>query len=113
MKKCNVCKKKQPLWLYKTPKKKTCIKCEYNWWQRFLRLLVRDRKLTPMERLAVRVGYMGVGFLIAGQWTINPVLYILGFLCVLVQVTIRKQWNLVLLQLNGLLAWTLHFINSM
>ena len=78
-----------------------------------LRWWVRDRKLTPLERMSSRVGYMGAGFLMAGQWTVNPVLFILGFCCVLFQVTVRKQWNLVLLQLNGLIAWTIHFINSL
>jgi len=48
-------------------------------WRPLLRAMVRDRRLSPIERLATRFGYMGVGFLIAGQWTINPVLYMLGF----------------------------------
>ena len=77
MKTCNVCKKKRPDWLFKTEKKKTCRKCEYNWWRDILRMMVRDRRLTPIERLATRAGYMGVGFLIAGQWTVEPILFIL------------------------------------
>ena len=99
--------------MFKTKKKKTCRKCEYRWWRNVLRMMVRDRRLTPLERMGTRIGYMGVGFLIAGQWTINPALYILGFSCVLIQVTVRRQWNLVALQLNGLIAWTIHFINSL
>ena len=78
-----------------------------------LRWWVRDRKLTPVERLSSRVGYMGVAFLLSGQWTVEPILFMIGFCCVLFQVTVRKQWNLVLLQLNGLVAWTMHFINSL
>ena len=78
-----------------------------------LRWQVRDRKLTPVERLSSRVGYMGVAFLISGQWTVEPILFMIGFCCVLFQVTVRKQWNLVILQLNGLVAWTMHFINSL
>ena len=62
--------------------------------------------------VSLRAGYMGVGFLIAGQWTVEPILFILGFCCVLLQVISRRQWNLVVLQLNGLIAWTIHFINS-
>ena len=38
-KQCNVCGKNRPLWWYKTPNKKTCGKCEYNPWKRFLRTL--------------------------------------------------------------------------
>ena len=80
---------------------------------KFLRWWVRDRRLTPIERLSSRVGYMGVGFLIAGQWTVEPILFMMGFCCVLIQVLVRRQWNLVILQLNGLIAWTMHFINSL
>ena len=83
------------------------------WWRKLLKAMVRDRRLTPLERMGSRIGYMGVGFLIAGQWTVEPILFIMGFICVLVQVSIRKQWNLVVLQLNGLVAWTMHFIKSL
>ena len=53
---------------------------------------------------------MGAGFLVAAQWTIEPALYIIGFSYVLVQVAQRKQWNLVALNINGLVAWIKHFI---
>tara|TARA_B110000967_G_C18885593_1_gene563777 strand:- start:1499 stop:1771 length:273 start_codon:yes stop_codon:yes gene_type:complete len=82
------------------------------WWKQLLKQMVRDRRLTPAERFGTRIGYMGVGFLIAAQWTLSPPLYVMGFLCVLIQVAIRRQWNLVALQLNGLLAWTIHFLQS-
>ena len=73
-------------------------------------MVERKRKLKPSERLATRIGYMGAGFLIAAQWTINPKLYILGFICVMIQTASRKQWNLVALNINGLFAWTKHLI---
>ena len=73
----------------------------------------RDRQLTTWERLATRIGYLGAGLLIAGQWTLEPILFVIGFTCVTIQVAVRKQWNLVVLQLNGLIAWTVHFINSL
>ena len=63
--------------------------------------------------MSSRVGYMGAGLLMAGQWTLEPVLFIVGFICVIIQVSVRKQWNLVALQLNGLVAWTMHFINQL
>ncbi len=78
--------------------------------EKWLRSLVRERKLTPKERLAARIGYLGAGLLIAAQWTVAPPLYIGGFICVLVQTSIRKQWNLVLLQINGLIAWIIHLL---
>ena len=112
MRRCNVCNVKRPDWFYKSSRKLTCRKCEYRWWREVLRLMVRDRRLSPAERMATRVGYMGTGFLIAGQWTVEPALFIIGFICVLIQVLSRRQWNLVVLQLNGLIAWTIHFFNN-
>jgi len=81
---------------------------KYKW----MKSMVRDRRLSPLERIATRLGYMGTGLLIAGQWTLEPVLFIIGFVCVIIQVSVRRQWNLVVLQLNGLIAWTMHFINQ-
>tara|TARA_R100001224_G_C3963041_1_gene129833 strand:- start:225 stop:476 length:252 start_codon:yes stop_codon:yes gene_type:complete len=81
--------------------------------RKFLKFLVRNKKLTPSERLASRIGYFGAGFLLAAHWTIEPVLYIVGFSCVLIQVSSRKQWNLVVLNINGLIAWSRHLINSL
>ena len=77
-----------------------------------LKLLVRTRKLTPGERLASRIGYFGAGCLLAAHWTLEPKLYIAGFCCVLIQVASRKQWNLVVLNINGLTAWINHFIKG-
>jgi hypothetical protein len=54
---------------------------------------------------------MGSGFLIAAQWTIEPRLYIIGFILVMIQTGSRKQWNLVALNLNGLIAWITHLTN--
>ena len=78
--------------------------------RKILQFLVRNRKLTAGERLASRIGYMGAGFLVAAQWTVEPLLYIAGFCCVLIQVASRKQWNLVALNINGLIAWITHLI---
>ena len=82
------------------------------WRRAVLRSMVRERKLTPVERMSSRIGYMGAGLLVAGQWTLNPFLFIFGFICVMIQTTVRKQWNLVLLQLNGLVAWVIHLITN-
>jgi len=78
--------------------------------RKFLRLLVYTNKLTSYQKFASRVGYAGAAFLMAGQWTLEPILFIIGFLCVIVQVSSRKQWNLVALNLNGLAAWINHFL---
>ena len=79
--------------------------------RKILKIIATTKRLTPLEKMSTRIGYMGAGFLVAAQWTIEPKLYILGFICVMVQTAARKQWNLVALNLNGLFAWTKHLLN--
>ena len=78
--------------------------------RRLLKILAYTNKLTSYQKFASRIGYFGAAFLIAGQWTLDPKLFIIGFICVMIQTSSRKQWNLVALNLNGLIAWTKHFI---
>ncbi len=78
--------------------------------RKLLKLLAYTNKLTSYQKFASRIGYMGAGFLIAGQWALEPKLFIIGFCCVIIQVSSRKQWNLVALNLNGLIAWIKHLI---
>ena len=78
--------------------------------RKLLKFLAYTNKLTSYQKFASRIGYMGAAFLIAGQWTLDPRLFIIGFCCVIVQVSSRKQWNLVALNLNGLAAWINHFL---
>ena len=85
-------------------------KITYKRW--LLRRLSYVNKLTPYQKFASRVGYMGSGFLIAAQWTIDPYLYVIGFCFVIVQTSSRKQWNLVALNINGLIAWITHLLNT-
>ena len=81
--------------------------------RKILELLIRTRRLTPGEKLASRIGYFGAGCLLSAHWTLEPKLYIAGFICVLIQVMSRKQWNLVVLNINGLVAWTKHLISNL
>jgi len=81
--------------------------------RRILKLLAYTNKLTSYQKVASRIGYMGTGFLIAAQWTLEPLLYIIGFICVMIQTSSRKQWNLVALNFNGLLAWITHLIKTL
>ena len=77
---------------------------------RLIKFLRYTNKLTAYQKVASRIGYMGAGFLIAAQWTIEPALYVIGFTCIIIQVASRKQWNLVALNFNGLIAWITHLI---
>ena len=112
MRECNKCGKIKNEWMFKTSKKLTCKQCEFRWYRSFLRFLAYRRKLTSYEKFASRVGYMGAGFIIAAHWTVEPVLYILGFICIIIQTSSRKQWNLVALNLNGIIAWVKHLLNN-
>ena len=82
------------------------------WKYRLIKTLRYTNKLTAYQKVASRIGYMGAGFVIAGQWTIEPIFFIIGFICVIVQTSSRKQWNLVALNVNGLIAWIIHLING-
>ena len=82
------------------------------WRYRLIKFMRYTNKLTSYQKLASRIGYMGAGFVIAGQWTIEPIFFIIGFICVIVQTSSRKQWNLVALNVNGLIAWIIHLING-
>ena len=82
------------------------------WRYRLIKFLRYTNKLTSYQKFASRIGYMGAAFVMAGQWTVEPIFFILGFICVIVQVSSRKQWNLVALNLNGLAAWIIHAIRG-
>ena len=78
--------------------------------RKILKIIATTKRLTPLEKMSTRIGYMGAGFLVAAQWTIEPMLYIVGFICVMIQTASRKQWNLVALNINGLVAWINHLL---
>lgn len=116
MRKCNVCGKKKKDTKFKHDKKKTCQKCEYRWWVRILRMMVQERKLTPMERLGNRLGYMGSAFIMMSPYLlpygIGGYTYLAGAICSLPQVWIAKQWNLVAINFNLLIGYGLYIFNN-
>ena len=113
MRKCNKCQKEKPNWKFKNDKKKTCKKCEFRFKQRILRSLVHNRRLTPVERLANRLGYMGTGFFVTAPHllptTPGIVIYFLAGLFCIPQVWVAKQWNLVIVNLNVMIAYAILF----
>jgi len=74
-----------------------------------LKSLVKERRLTPLERLSNRLGYMGTGFFITAPHLLpqssGMVVYILAGLLSLPQVFVAKQWNLVIVNLNVMFAY--------
>jgi glucose uptake protein GlcU len=75
---------------------------------KFLKLLVKQRKLLPVERLSNRLGYMGAGFMMTAPHLLPSktgiVIYILAGLFCIPQVRFAKQWNLVLINLKLIIA---------
>ena len=83
----------------------------------FLKSLVQERKLTPIERLSNRAGYMGSAFIMMSPYllsvdNIGAYTYMIGAVLTLPQVWIAKQWNIVALNINLLVGYGLYIINS-
>jgi hypothetical protein len=80
-----------------------------------LKSLVKERKLTPIERLSSRLGYMGAGFIMISPYllpsTAGAVTYIIGGLLSLPQVWVAKQWNLVIVNVNVTLGYLFYLYN--
>ena len=114
MRKCNKCHKEKDTSKFRYGKR-TCKKCEYRFKQRFLRTLVQDRRLSAIERIANRLGYMGAAFIMISPYllpnTIGAVTYVIGGLLAIPQVWVAKQWNLVIVNLNVTLGYLIYLYN--
>jgi len=109
VRKCNKCHKEKNTSKFRYGKR-TCKKCEYRWYQRFLRALVIQRRLSPIERLANRLGYMGTAFIMMSPYllkvdNIGAYTYLIGACLSIPQVWVAKQWNIVLLNFNLLIGY--------
>jgi hypothetical protein len=114
MRKCNKCHKEKDTSKFRYGKR-TCKKCEYRWKQRFLRALVQDRRLSALERISNRLGYMGAAFIMISPYllpnTVGGVTYVIGGLLSIPQVFIAKQWNLVIVNINVTLGYLIYLYN--
>ena len=114
MRKCNKCHKEKDTSKFRYGKR-TCKKCEYRWKQRFLRALVQDRRLSALERLSNRLGYMGAAFIMISPYllpnTVGGITYVIGGLLSIPQVFIAKQWNLVIVNINVTLGYLIYLYN--
>ena len=76
-----------------------------------MKSLVKERKLKPVERIANRLGYMGTGFFITAPHmlpdTPGIIIYFMAGLFSLPQVFVAKQWNLVMVNINVMMAYAL------
>lgn len=115
VRKCNNCLREKDISKFRKDKL-TCIKCEYRFKQRWLRSLVKERRLTPTERLANRFGYMGTAFIMLSPYllpydNIGAYTYIIGACLSIPQVFVAKQWNLVIVNLNLLVGYGAYIFN--
>ncbi len=83
---------------------------------KFLKSLVKDRKLSAKERLANRLGYMGAAFIMISPYLIpygkiGIVTYVIGGILALPQVWLAKQWNLVVVNLNVVIGYLIYYYN--
>ena len=113
MRRCNVCGKEKRDVKFKHEYKKTCLKCETIWWRQMLRKMVQERRLTPVERLANRSGYMGSAFLMVSPYLlpyggVGAYTYLFGAVLSLPQVWVAKQWNIVILNFNLIVGYGLY-----
>ena len=115
MKICNKCLKSKSEDKFRNDKK-TCRQCEWRFNQRWLRSLVKERKLSPLERISNRLGYMGAAFIMMSPYLltyskIGAITYIFGGLLCTPQVWVAKQWNLVIVNLNVTLGYLIYLYN--
>ena len=83
---------------------------------KFLKSLVKNRKLSAKERLANRLGYMGAAFIMISPYLIpygkiGIVTYVIGGILALPQVWLAKQWNLVVVNLNVVIGYLIYYYN--
>ena len=83
----------------------------------FLKLLVKDRRISAKERLAHRLGYMGTAFIMIAPYILSsgnkgPIVYIIGGFISLPQVWLAKQWNLVAVNLNVMIGYTIYLYSG-
>lgn len=114
MKKCNKCYKEKDISKFRKDKL-TCIKCEYRFKQRWLRSLVKDRRLSAIERISNRLGYMGAAFIMISPYLlpdlIGGITYVIGGILAIPQVWVAKQWNLVIVNLNVTIGYLIYLYN--
>ena len=88
-------------------------KIEYPILNKFLSIFVLDKKLSPLERVGNRLGYMGTSFIMVSPYLLQydhlgAYTYVAGALLSLPQVWLAKQWNLVAINFNLLIGYGLY-----
>lgn len=84
----------------------------------YLKMLVQDRRLTPSERLANRLGYMGTAFIMLSPYllqvdNIGAYTYVIGGIISIPQVWLSKHWNLVLININVIFGYGIYLLRHL
>jgi hypothetical protein len=83
----------------------------------FIKRLVKPRRLTPIEKISQRLGYMGTAFIMISPYLLKydnmgAVTYVIGGVLSLPQVFVAKQWNIVAVNLNVILGYAIYLITQ-
>ena len=75
--------------------------------------LVLERKLTPVERMANRLGYMGSAFIMVSPYllpydNIGAYTYLVGAILSVPQTITLKAWNIFIINLNLLVGYGIY-----
>jgi len=81
--------------------------------RKILKSLVKQRRLTPLERISNRLGYMGAAFIMMSPYllpygNVGAITYIIGGILAIPQVWIAKQWNLVIVNINVTIGYIIY-----
>ena len=80
--------------------------------------LVLERKLTPVERMANRLGYMGSAFIMVSPYllpydNIGAYTYLVGAILSVPQTITLKAWNIFIINLNLLVGYGIYIWKAM
>ena len=83
----------------------------------FIKRLVKPRRLTPIEKISQRLGYMGTAFIMISPYLLKydnmgAVTYVIGGVLSLPQVFVAKQWNIVAVNVNVILGYAIYLITQ-
>ena len=81
--------------------------------RKLLKALVKDRRLTPVERMANRLGYMGSAFIMISPYllpydNIGAYTYLAGALLMIPQTITLKAWNIFIININLLVGYGIY-----
>ena len=86
--------------------------------RRLMESLVLERKLTPVERMANRLGYMGSAFIMVSPYllpydNIGAYTYLVGAILSVPQTITLKAWNIFIINLNLLVGYGIYIWKAM